>query len=160
MKLEFKGMEKLMRNLNYEIRQIENRTHSGLLKAAIILQNEAEPGTPVDTSNLRHSWFTVSHKSTQNQAPVKGGFKGPNASEMAANHSKTVSAASSAVRSVANDSRPVVLLGYTANYAAKVHESVDTKFHRPGAHARWLYLAMQTAQSKMLEAIRKDAEIK
>ena len=60
-----KGMDVVMANLNREILKIEGRSMKGLIEASIIIRRDMEktpPLIPVDTGNLRASWFTSSIK--------------------------------------------------------------------------------------------------
>lgn len=58
---EIQGWGEVMQNLNREIQNIIGRSMGGLIDATILIhravENE-EPKIPVDTANLRHSWFT------------------------------------------------------------------------------------------------------
>ena len=53
-----KGLQEAMRELNRQIEGIEERSRSGLLQAALFIESEAVPMTPVDTGSLRGSAFT------------------------------------------------------------------------------------------------------
>ena len=58
---ELRGLHTVMRNLNREIKKIEGRTMQGLIEAARHIRYDMEvtsPIIPVDTGNLRQSWFT------------------------------------------------------------------------------------------------------
>jgi len=60
-KKRVRGVDKVIRNLNREIQQIEGRTMKGLIRAAALLRydmDHTEPLIPVDWGNLRGSWFT------------------------------------------------------------------------------------------------------
>jgi len=55
------GMSTVMANLNKEILKIEGRSMKGLIESAIIIRRDMEktpPLIPIDTGNLRASWFT------------------------------------------------------------------------------------------------------
>lgn len=152
---KLKGVDKFMRNFDKEVRQLRGRTLDGMIAAVIELQREAEPGTPIDTGNLRASWFTVSIRGEEKTQIVVTKFED---SQAQSNHRSVKARAQSAVKELNKFYQPVVLFGYTANYAVFVHENVDAKFKRPGAKARWLYLAMQTSRQKMLNAIAEKAK--
>jgi len=56
-----KGMDIILSNLNKEIRAIEGRSMKGLIQASIIIRADMDktpPLIPLDTGNLRSSWFT------------------------------------------------------------------------------------------------------
>jgi hypothetical protein len=53
------GVDTVLKNLRREIKAIEGRiTRQGLAKAGIIIRRSAIRMTPVDTGNLRSSFFT------------------------------------------------------------------------------------------------------
>ncbi len=55
------GMEKVLSNLNKEIRKLKAVAPAGLLKSAMLIRRDMDktpPKIPVDTGNLRSSWFT------------------------------------------------------------------------------------------------------
>lgn len=151
---KLKGVKKFMKELDREIKELKGRTLEGLIHAVIELQREAEPGTPIDVGNLRSSWFSVTYKGEKIGIAK---FEGEDAGKLASHHNEIVQKAVQAAKGMGKDAQPIVLFGYTANYAVFVHENVDASFKRPGAKARWLYAAMQSARSKMLAKIHEHA---
>lgn len=146
---------------------MKSRTHTGMINAVIVLNRAAEPGTPIDTGNLRSSWFTVSYKGGGNlvKAPQGESFEGPQAADMQSRHSAAITSFENLARGVGSDSTPVLIFGYSANYAAFVHEMVGVNWKRKKdgvvlARERWLYKAIQDKKAEMLEEIRKHARIK
>ena len=136
------GFDNVMRNLNAEIKAIKGRSMKGLIEGVAIIHRGTEtqtPKVPVDTGNLRNSWFTT-----------PGSFMGS----------------------------PYVQFGYTANYAAFVHEMVGADFTsarprydkrtkkmkmytpRKGAGAKFLETAITDNKEEILEVVRKNAYIK
>ena len=159
-KFKIKGMKKLMRNFNTEVQGIQGRSLAGMINAVIIVQRDSYEGVPIDLSNLAHSWFSVTYKTKGNVTPDLGSFKGEEASAMRSEHQNVIQALEQFASRVGSASAPVMIYGYTANYAAWVHENnADAKFKRPKAHARWFYLSIQRKRSEMLEAIRQSARI-
>ena len=60
-----KGLDIVLSNLNKEIKAIEGRSMQGLIRAAIILRADMDttpPLIPIDTGNLRSSWFTTNFR--------------------------------------------------------------------------------------------------
>jgi len=56
-----KGMDIVMNNLRREIVKIKGRNMKGLIESAIIIRRDMDktsPLIPIDTGNLRQSWFT------------------------------------------------------------------------------------------------------
>ena len=55
------GLSAVLNNLNREIKALDGRIMKGLIRSAILVRRSTEetpPLTPVDTGNLRASWFT------------------------------------------------------------------------------------------------------
>ena len=156
---KIKGMKKVMNNLHREISAIRGRTLRGLIEAAIVVQRAAEPGTPVDLNNLRASWFIVTYKADGNKGTITASFKGKGATEIAAHHKQVMDQTSQIAAMAGGDAIPVVVMGYSANYAAFVHENVEANFQRPSAKARWFYLALAQSEQEILEVIRQYAKV-
>ena len=60
-----KGMDVVMSNLNREILAMKGRSMAGLIEASILIRRDMDktpPLIPVDTGNLRGSWFTTPFK--------------------------------------------------------------------------------------------------
>ncbi len=54
------GIDKVMRNLQLEVKKIEGRSLAGMLQGAAIIRRDMDntpPLIPIDTGNLRASWF-------------------------------------------------------------------------------------------------------
>jgi hypothetical protein len=54
------GLDNVLANLNKEIKAVKNRTMAGMIKAAIHIRQDMDrtpPLIPLDTGNLRGSWF-------------------------------------------------------------------------------------------------------
>ena len=61
-KTGIRGMENVVRNLNKELRKIKQRALPGMLAAATIIRRDMDntpPLIPIDTGNLRASWYTT-----------------------------------------------------------------------------------------------------
>lgn len=59
-----KGFDQVLKNFNREVENIKGRTVIGLIDSAIIIRRSMDmtfPKIPVDTNNLRASWFTELH---------------------------------------------------------------------------------------------------
>jgi len=72
---QIKGFPEVMTNLNREIRGIKKRSMAGLINAAAIIRydmDKTEPLIPVDTGNLRSSWFVTTFYSGTSPGVVIG----------------------------------------------------------------------------------------
>lgn len=175
------GIRNVLRNINREIDKVKGRTLTGLIKAAALIHNETETGAvrvPVDTGNLRHSWFVVTSAGKivsggGRSKVVDGGaasFTGASAGTMAADHSAMIKEMRMRAWAFSeiNDG-PFVFFGYSANYAVYVHEMIDvgpwdpstkTGFRRKKSGPKWFEIALNKHQDNIVSIIRKNAKIK
>jgi hypothetical protein len=132
-----KGFNEVMQNLNAKIAEIKKGSMKGLIEAAAFIREDMDktpPLIPLDTGNLRATWGT----------------------------------------------RPIddleLEMGFSANYAFYVHEMMEPgkagwrygpgpgkkRWYepRPGAGPKFFEAAMKRNTDKILEIIRKNAEIK
>jgi hypothetical protein len=157
--MRIEGIDKVMRNLNRELKQIKGRSMNGLIRATIIIRRSMEdtpPLIPVDEGNLRASWFTVSGDMRVNS---DGGFIGDNAAKMSTDHRKVISAEKG---KVVGYKHPVVAMGFSANYAAPVHEKRggSIKFKRQGSGPLFFQSALVRNHVQILNVIAESARIK
>ena len=156
-KMRLTGLEDVLKKLKAETDKIEGKTLKGLIRAAIIVQRDMDktpPMVPVDLRNLQHSFFTIT---SEGSIEIAGGpFVGPEAALMTTQHSSVISSVRNAKIIV---SGPFVALGFSANYAAKVHEAVNVKFKKEGSGAKFLESALDRNTKEILEVIQKEAMI-
>lgn len=75
--IDTKQFENVISNLNKEIQKIGNRTIKGLIKAVALIRRDMDktpPLIPVNTGNLRSSWFTSTLLNSKNKKVVIAGF--------------------------------------------------------------------------------------
>lgn len=152
------GLDKTLRNLNQSAEKIEGKTMKGLIRAVIEIRRTSDketPKIPVDTGNLRASWFTVTSNGSI-QAGASPNFKGKKSSKFESSHSATLSDAQS--MKVVSEG-PFLLFGYSAYYAVEVHEAVEKNFRREGSGALFLQTAIDNNQHEILRLISKEAKI-
>lgn len=157
MKFEIEGIEETMDRMNQAIGKIKGKTLEGFIKGAILIRNQSEnvpPLTPLDTGNLRASWFTV-YSGPRSGEESDGNFKGDNASQLSSEHAAAVSQAQSVI---SGSKEPVLIFGYTANYAGWVHENMEANFRRPGSGPKFLQEAVIGTRSKVLKVIADTAK--
>lgn len=151
--MKIKGIDNVNRQLAAAAKKAETLAMSGMIKAAIIVRRDMEstpPKTPIDTSNLRHSFFITTSRSTLSD----GKFKGKDAGKMSVDHAQAVSTAGS---QVASKLTPSLIMGFSARYAAAVHEGKtkkggDMKYKRLGAGAKFFEMALKR-NSKTIEQL-------
>ena len=160
MALKLIGIDNVLANLNKELQNIKGRSLKGLIRASIILRNSMEkdvPRIPVDTSNLRASWFVaVSDGSIANGKSSEFNTKEKSGERVAREHIGKVQKHMSFVQGPI----PAIIMGFTAYYALPVHENIGAQFKAPGAGAKFFEVHLQTKQKQMLEMIQKEVQIK
>lgn len=153
------GLEKVMQNLHKRLERVRLYTLKGLIESAIDIRRDMDtvpPLIPVDTGNLRASFFVVSSLGKV-EAGVSGTFVGKREGEMTARHREVVEKYRAQVVSWEN---PAVILGFSARYAIYVHEMYGAKFKRPGAGPGFFAVALNRNKRRILENIKRSIEIK
>lgn len=152
------GMDKVIKNLNKEVNAMKGKTVQGLIAGALYIRldmGKISPLVPVDLRNLDHSWFITAAVPVTAETGA-GRFQGNDAGQLGADHAT----AKSQAKAVVSASRqPLVVMGFSANYAAKVHET-ERAYKRPGAGAKFLQSAIDRNTMKVKELIAKYAHIK
>lgn len=170
MEIKLKGIDEVINNLNKELKSLENKTFEGLIRCAILIRRETEqnpPVTPVDTGNLRASWFATTARTQQGKGAQ---FKGENAQGMQEAHKSTIADSTTVAK---NQGKPFLVMGYSASYAVYVHEMVNADFTSPrrrgkskkmvdrrkGAGAKWFETALFRNTKQILEILRNSTKI-
>ena len=156
--ISIQGIEELVKNLNKQISEMKGKTFKGLIECAIELRRDMDkntPKTPADERNLDHSWFATTVKTSTGAG---SSFKGDDAEQMASEHSKTIGETKAAAKAV---KEPVLIMGYSANYAVFVHEMIQgtIKWKRPGSGAKWFEIALADGSNKFLTILRDNLDI-
>lgn len=158
MTTEIIGLDTVIGNLNKEIKKIEGRTLGGLIDAVIDVRRDMDhvaPVIPVDTGNLRQSFFTVTSRggSPKGRSPS---FKGKKANEMQSQHEQTKD---KYLAEIAGIKEPTVILGFSANYALEVHESYGKQFRRPDSGPGFLSAALERNRQNILQRVKEKAKV-
>ena len=165
MAIKVTGLDKVLLGLNRAINKIEGGTIQGLLEAAVLVKAESIRLTPIDTGNLRASayilWGGGKVKTRGRSEPtfksVAKGKKGSaerfsNIARLAAEHSTVINERKGVFRR-----HPFAEIGYTAHYAALVHEAVNRNFRVGGA--KFLELALRENSRNIFAIIKRRARI-
>jgi hypothetical protein len=110
-KVQIKGIDKITKNLNNYFEKLKEVSEDGLIRVGIMLRNDMDKSNPIvprKTRNLQQSFFSV----TKNKS-----HKGSDAD----------SGQVASAKGLANFARyPILVMGFTADYAAAVHELGET----------------------------------
>lgn len=157
MTVKLKGIAKVSANLNKEILKMKGASLKGLIEASIIIRRSMEttsPLTPVNLGNLRASWYVVTAFSTPEGSSAS--FEGEQAGQLTTGHGAAIGQS----KGLAAGKRiPFVVMGFSARYAAAVHEMVDATYKRPGAGPKFLESAIKRNTTAILQVIRKNVSL-
>lgn len=130
------GVAAVMANIHRATDLIEGKTRGGMLAAGLVIKRDAVKLAPIDTGNLRNSAYVIAGGGKKgikkSQTGKEGTFKTSKAGgskttagSMKSQHENILSMRISHGGSL---DKPFVEVGFTANYALAVHESVGRKF--------------------------------
>lgn len=157
----WEGLPTVLRNLNIEVNKIKNGSLSGLLRSTIIIRRSMDldaPLIPVDTGNLRSSWFVVTNKGTVADGANATFVNRPDTTldRLRQGHKDTVAK----WKTMTAGAFPMVAFGFTAFYAERVHESLDVNFKRPNSGAKFFESAIKMNSKRILNMVRSEAKVK
>ena len=157
----WEGLDTVVKNLNAEISKIENGSLAGLLRATVIVRRSIDsetPMVPVDTGNLRSSWFVVSSKGNIEKGGSARFVDRPKniLEQLRTDHSTIIRSSITNAKGMI----PKVIFGFSAFYAEYVHEAIGTNFKRPGSGAKYLEAAIKSNAMKILDMVRQEAAVR
>jgi len=163
-RFKIKGIEKVMGNLNKKASSIKKKlTTTGFIRVSIFFQEQTEktsPITPLDTGNLRSSYFTTIKDADGSVINKSSGFSPDN--RVTARHKQNQNATVSTMQSVVGASTiPFMIFGFSANYAMAVHEKTgkDINWGRPSSGPNFFLNHVKNNQSKILKILRQNAKV-
>lgn len=154
-----KGVDKVLKNLNKTNREVKKISMASLIECAIVIRRDmskTSPKVPVDLRNLEHSWFTV----TATAASPSPTFVDDDENLMGG-HTTVVGAAKSETR---QSKTPLLIMGFSANYAAAVHEMLMSvngnpiKWNRAGSGPKFFEKALTRNEKTLIDILRKNLE--
>lgn len=140
-----RGLDNVVANLNKEIRAIEGRSLAGMLKAAAFIRkrmDEVPPKIPIGpTAGQVAEWKKQGYYREVGTGNLRASWFA---------HGLRLSIG------------PAVILGFSANYAAYVHEMIggNVRWTRPGSGPKFLQAVLRRDQGQILKIIHQEAKIK
>lgn len=132
-----RGLDEALSVLDRQIKNMPKVALKGKIEAAFKVQADAQRLTPVDTSNLRNSAFTVwPRKILAGSSKTVPSFQGKDADERRTEYERVTKEERAALNE-ADPTKLAVETGFTAAYAFVVHEDMDTD-HPGGGQAKFL----------------------
>jgi len=150
------GIDTVNLNLHRVLDQVKDKSLAGMVDASIVIRRDMEdtpPTIPMDLGNLRASWFTTSRKGGGSNRK----FVGKNAGKFAAERSSAIAS----TRAVVNAQKePSLIMGFSANYAAPIHEMVGVNFKKKGSGAKFFQSALARNTKLILKIIKATVVIR
>lgn len=155
-------------NLNREILKIKHRTNKGLLLAAIEIRQDMKdkpPLIPVEYGNLKASFFIVTKKSAD---PSSQALQVKSAKFRKAETIQKLAKLREGHKEVLAQAQEEltphdigVMLGFSAYYAAPVHEIMGVAHINPGgAGAKFFQAAVYRNYDKILTIVKLNAQVR
>jgi hypothetical protein len=136
--IRWEGLDKVLANLNKQIKLIPGKTMQGMLQAGLLVKRESQKKVPVDTGNLKASAYVIAGGGKEtgrvNTQPLfrdelggKSALISGKASRMAQQHQSTINERKGVLMLTSQGffgARPFAEIGFTAFYAIYVHENL------------------------------------
>lgn len=153
-----KGINEIIDRLNKKLKSYKNASLEGMVLSAVHVHEKMDktpPTIPMDLGNLRASFFYV----TKKKKDVGGTFTGPDAAEIGQDHREAM--AKAAGQTKGDD--PNIVFGFSANYAAPVHEmyGANVKWKKEGSGPGYFEEALKSSEQdimKILQATLKTSK--
>ena len=160
---EIKGIKEVTDNINKVMKEKGiAMTTKGFIRVAILLRQAMDneyPMIPVDTGNLRASWFTVikgKGEVNTGSAPLK------RPKEVSVEDLQKQKNVVSFFKSVSESTKmPNMIFGFSANYAAAVHEMVGAvNWNRSGSGAKYMQRHLESKQDEIIKILAEEGKDK
>lgn len=154
------GIDEVMEELNRVLKHYKaTLTNKGFIEVAIEIRRSTEansPLTPLDTGNLRASWFTVIKGKGEQDTGTFPLTKPEKVKKSELAFQRSVVAAMNVASNSIN--HPNMIFGYSANYAAAVHEMEggDIKWNRAGSGPKWLERHLKIKKFEILKIMANN----
>ena len=158
-----KGIDKVINELNKAMQEKKQRiTIQGFIRVAIAIRRSMETNTPYiprDTGNLRASWFTAI-KGPSGKTNNKGIGYSATTQGKVEDKQKQAAVVAQARTIVESSIQPLMIFGFSANYAAAVHEEKrQVEWKVQGSGPKFFQRALEREKGKILQ-ILADSEKK
>ena len=154
------GVEAVMERISKAMEGTKQKSFKGLIEAGILIRRSSikdSPTVPLDTANLRHSWFMTTKRSTMG---ASSNFQGEEKGRMSSDHGSTLGEEKSKVSVIGF---PTLAFGFSAYYATYVHEGrqgVSVKYKQAGSGAKFLEEAIKSNEKAILLLLQQNMRIR
>lgn len=158
-----KGIERTMKTINEKVKKIQGRiTSDGFIRVAIEIQRRTEndyPLTPMDTGNLRSSYFATIKDSNGTAHDVDSGLTPDKPDQIKASDIQKQNATRSMAKvAVGGLKHGGMIFGFSANYAAAVHQMTPEKWTRPNSGNNYFLTHIRAARKDIINHLKDAAK--
>ena len=145
--VRLEGIEKAIKDINEYLVDYKGETDKVFFEFYAKVRQDAmtvTPTVPKDTGNLRNSMFFTYSKGRKDGSGAK-------------QDNNLISRCESECRIAYTINKPTAVIGFAAEYAAKVHEAVNQRFREPGSGAKYFETHLKSNETYFVELLKKHA---
>lgn len=145
--VRLQGIEKAIKDINKYLVDYKGETDKVFFEFYAKVRQDAmtvTPTVPKDTGNLRNSMFFTYSKGRKDGSGAK-------------QDNNLISRCESECRIAYTINKPTAVIGFAAEYAAKVHEAVNQRFREPGSGAKYFETHLKSNETYFVELLKKHA---
>lgn len=145
--VRLQGIEKAIKDINKYLVDYKGETDKVFFEFYAKVRQDAmtvTPTVPKDTGNLRNSMFFTYSKGRKDGSGAK-------------QDNNLISRCESECKIAYTINKPVAIIGFAAEYAARVHEAVNQRFREPGSGAKYFETHLKSNETYFVELLKKHA---
>ena len=145
--IRLEGIESAIKDINKYLVDYKGETDKVFFEFYAKVRQDAmtvTPTVPKDTGNLRNSMFFTYSKGRKDGSGAK-------------QDNNLISRCESECKIAYTINKPVAIIGFAAEYAARVHEAVNQRFREPGSGAKYFETHLKSNESYFVELLKKHA---
>lgn len=145
--VRLQGVDKAMRDINKYLVDYKGNTDKVFFEFYAKVRQDCmltTPTVPKDTGNLRNSMFFTYSKGKKDGSGAK-------------QDNNLISRCESECKIAYTINKPVSIIGFAAEYAARVHEAVNQRFREPGSGAKYFETHLKSNETYFVELLKKHA---
>ena len=143
--IRLEGIESAIKDINKYLVDYKGETDKVFFEFYAKVRQDAmtvTPTVPKDTGNLRNSMFFTYSKGRKDGSGAK-------------QDNNLISRCESECRIAYTINKPTAVIGFAAEYAAKVHEAVNQRFREPGSGAKYFETHLKSNETYFVELLKK-----
>ena len=146
--IRLEGIESAIKDINKYLVDYKGETDKVFFEFYAKVRQDAmtvTPTVPKDTGNLRNSMFFTYSKGRKDGSGAK-------------QDNNLISRCESECKIAYTINKPVAIIGFAAEYAARVHEAVNQRFREPGSGAKYFETHLKSNENYFKELLKKHSK--